>query len=219
MSNSIEPSDSLWVFRHSAFLFCSVREPRGRRVRHLNAQGCKERRRRPTDPELCCFRVYSGKKSQREYVVSYWPAGLWLSSQTVSEIADSSPYSNLVPYRGPCPPPPPAPLKEFPPPPPLHLLMVDCPLQRVPVGLRIAWDNSAVFLNLGVATPLGSPSDFRGVARLPTNFLKNDIRTEKCRPNSPTYSTDVGVLRGWGRAQITVRHFGSRGKKGWETLA
>ena len=44
------------------------------------------------------------------------------------------------------------------------------------------------------------------------------IRTEKCWPNSPTYSTDVGVLRGWGRAQITVRHFGSRGKKGWETL-
>ena len=40
------------------------------------------------------------------------------------------------------------------------------------------------------------------------------IRTEKCWPNSPTYSTDVGVLRGWGRAQITVRHFGSRGKKG-----
>ena len=40
------------------------------------------------------------------------------------------------------------------------------------------------------------------------------LRTEKCWPNSPTYSTDVGVLRGWGRAQITVRHFGSRGKKG-----
>ena len=100
-----------------------------------------------------------------------------------------------------------------------------------------------VFLNLG------SPSDFRGVAQLSTNFLKNDgifkyedfssrskyvvycfnenlvqfisslffmmflgigiIRTEKCWPNSPTYSTDVGVLRGWGRAQITVRHFGS----------
>ena len=40
------------------------------------------------------------------------------------------------------------------------------------------------------------------------------IRTEKCWPNTPTYSTDVGVLRGWGRAQITVRHFGSRGKKG-----
>ena len=40
------------------------------------------------------------------------------------------------------------------------------------------------------------------------------IRTEKCWPNSPTYSTDVGVLRGWGRAQITVRHFGSRGKTG-----
>ena len=72
----------------------------------------------------------------------------------------------------------------------------------------------SVFLNLGVATNLGSPSDFRGVARLSTNFLKNDIRTEKCWPNSPTYSTDVGVLRGWGRAQITVRHFGSRGKKG-----
>ena len=61
---------------------------------------------------------------------------------------------------------------------------------------------------------LGSPNDFRGVARLSTNLLKNDIRTEKCWPNSPTYSTDVGVLRGWGRAQITVRHFGSRGKKG-----
>ena len=42
---------------------------------------------------------------------------------------------------------------------------------------------------------LGSPSDFRGVARLSTNFLKNDIRTEKCWPNSPPYSTDVGVLR------------------------
>ena len=40
------------------------------------------------------------------------------------------------------------------------------------------------------------------------------IRTENCWPNTPTYSTDVGVLRGWGRAQITVRHFGSRGKKG-----
>ena len=35
------------------------------------------------------------------------------------------------------------------------------------------------------------------------------IPTEKCWPNSPTYHTDVGVLRGWGRAQTTVRHFGS----------
>ena len=70
------------------------------------------------------------------------------------------------------------------------------------------------FLNLGVATPLGSPSDFRGVARLSTNSGIGIIRTEKCWPNSPTYSTDVGVLRDSGRAQITVRHFGSRGKKG-----
>ena len=110
------------------------------------------------------------------------------------------------------------------------------------------------FSTSGSRPHLGSPSDFRGVARLSTNFLKNDgifkyedfssrskyvlycfnekvcpiyfvnilydisrywyYSTEKCWPNSPTYSTDVGVLRGWGRAQITVRHFGSRGKKG-----
>ena len=70
------------------------------------------------------------------------------------------------------------------------------------------------FSTSGSRPHLGSPSDFRGVARLSPNFLKNDIRTEKCWPNSPTYSTDVGVLRGWGRAQITVQHFGSQGKKG-----
>ena len=58
------------------------------------------------------------------------------------------------------------------------------------------------FSTSGSRPHLGSPSDFRGVARLSTNFLKNDIRTEKCWPNSPRYSTDVGVLRGWGRAQI-----------------
>ena len=111
--------------------------------------------------------------------------------------------------------------------------------------------------NTGVAY-----SDFRGVARLPTNFemfllLKNygifkyeDFSSpskyvlycfnEKVCPIyfviilydvsrywyytyreipaklTYTYSTDVGVLglRGWGHAQITVRHFGSRGKKG-----
>ena len=39
------------------------------------------------------------------------------------------------------------------------------------------------------------------------------IRTEKCWPNSPTYSTDVGVLRGWGRAQITVDILGREAKK------
>ena len=39
------------------------------------------------------------------------------------------------------------------------------------------------------------------------------IRTEKCWPNSPTYSTDVGVLRGWGRAQITVDILGRGAKK------
>ena len=39
------------------------------------------------------------------------------------------------------------------------------------------------------------------------------IRTEKCWPNSPTYSTDVGVLRGWGRAQITVVILGREAKK------
>ena len=39
------------------------------------------------------------------------------------------------------------------------------------------------------------------------------IRTEKCWPNSPTYSTDVGVLRGWGRAQITVIILGREAKK------
>ena len=70
------------------------------------------------------------------------------------------------------------------------------------------------FSTSGSRPHLGSPSDFRGVARLSANFLKNDIRTEKCWPNSPTYSTDVSVLRGWGGAQITVRHFGSRAKKG-----
>ena len=34
-------------------------------------------------------------------------------------------------------------------------------------------------------------------------------------PPAPPVATPlaVGVLRGWGRAQITVRHFGSRGKK------
>ena len=70
------------------------------------------------------------------------------------------------------------------------------------------------FSTSGSRPHLGSPSDFRGIARLSTNFLKNDIRSEKCWPNSPTYSTDVDVLRGWGRAQITVRHFGSQGEKG-----
>ena len=39
------------------------------------------------------------------------------------------------------------------------------------------------------------------------------IRTEKCWPHSPTYSTDVGVLRGWGRAQITVDILGREAKK------
>ena len=39
------------------------------------------------------------------------------------------------------------------------------------------------------------------------------IRTEKCWPNSPTYSTDVGVSRGWGRAQITVDILGREAKK------
>ena len=39
------------------------------------------------------------------------------------------------------------------------------------------------------------------------------IRTEKGWPNSPTYSTDVGVLRGWGRAQITVDILGREAKK------
>ena len=39
------------------------------------------------------------------------------------------------------------------------------------------------------------------------------IRTEKCWPNSPTYSTDVGVLRGWGRAQIAVDILGREAKK------
>ena len=39
------------------------------------------------------------------------------------------------------------------------------------------------------------------------------IRTEKCWPNSPTYSTYVGVLRGWGRAQITVDILGREAKK------
>ena len=39
------------------------------------------------------------------------------------------------------------------------------------------------------------------------------IRTEKCWPNSPTYSTDVGVLRGWGRAQIEVDILGREAKK------
>ena len=39
------------------------------------------------------------------------------------------------------------------------------------------------------------------------------IRTEKCWPNSPTYNTDVGVLRGWGRAQITVDILGREAKK------
>ena len=39
------------------------------------------------------------------------------------------------------------------------------------------------------------------------------IRIEKCWPNSPTYSTDVGVLRGWGRAQITVDILGREAKK------
>ena len=39
------------------------------------------------------------------------------------------------------------------------------------------------------------------------------ICTEKCWPNSPTYSTDVGVLRGWGRAQITVDILGREAKK------
>ena len=38
-------------------------------------------------------------------------------------------------------------------------------------------------------------------------------RTEKCWPNSPTYSTDVGVLRGWGCAQITVDILGREAKK------
>ena len=42
------------------------------------------------------------------------------------------------------------------------------------------------------------------------------IRTEKCWPNSPTYSTDVGVLRGWGRAQITVDILGREAKKATE---
>ena len=50
------------------------------------------------------------------------------------------------------------------------------------------------FSTSGSRPHLGSPSDFRGVVRLSTNFLKNDIRTEKCWPNSPTYSTDLGVL-------------------------
>ena len=71
------------------------------------------------------------------------------------------------------------------------------------------------FSTSGSRPHLGSPSDFRGVARLSTNFLKNDIRTEKCWPNSLHIAQIyVGVLRGWGRAQITVRYFGSRGKKG-----
>ena len=39
------------------------------------------------------------------------------------------------------------------------------------------------------------------------------ICTEKFWPNSPTYSTDVGVLRGWGRAQITVDILGREAKK------
>ena len=39
------------------------------------------------------------------------------------------------------------------------------------------------------------------------------ICTEKCWSNSPTYSTDVGVLRGWGRAQITVDILGREAKK------
>ena len=39
------------------------------------------------------------------------------------------------------------------------------------------------------------------------------IRTEICWPNSRTYSTDVGVLRGWGRAQITVDILGREAKK------
>ena len=68
------------------------------------------------------------------------------------------------------------------------------------------------FSTSGLRPHLGSPSDFRGVARL-SNCLKNDIRTEKCWPNSPPYSTDVGVLRGWGRAQITVDILGREAKK------
>ena len=39
------------------------------------------------------------------------------------------------------------------------------------------------------------------------------IRTEKCWPNSPTYSTDVGVLRGWGRAQIKSTFWVARQKR------
>ena len=39
------------------------------------------------------------------------------------------------------------------------------------------------------------------------------IRTEKCWPNSPTYSTDVGVLRGWGRAQIKSSFWVARQKR------
>ena len=83
-----------------------------------------------------------------------------------------------------------------------------------PLNDLYSHDLSQCFLTSGSRPHLGSPSDFHGVARQSTNLLKNDIRTEKCWPNSPTYSTDVGVLRGWGRAQITVRQFGSRGKKG-----
>ena len=73
-------------------------------------------------------------------------------------------------------------------------------------ALTIPYVHVQCFSTSGSRPHLGSPSDFRGVARLSTNFLKNDIglRTEKFLPNSPTYSTDVGVLRGWGRAQITV---------------
>ena len=105
------------------------------------------------------------------------------------------------------------------------------------------------FSTSGSRPHLGSPSDFRGVAQLSTNFefflgkmlvfsstrisvhgqnmystvLMNKfvqfisslffmmflgigiIRTEKCWPNSPTYSTDVGVLRGWVARQKRLR--------------
>ena len=69
------------------------------------------------------------------------------------------------------------------------------------------------FSTSGSRPHLGAPSDFRGVARLSTNFLKNDIRTEKCWPNSPTYSTDVGVLRGWVALRLQSDILGREAKK------
>ena len=70
------------------------------------------------------------------------------------------------------------------------------------------------FSTSGSRPHLGSPSDFRGVARLPTNFLKNYIRSEKCWPNSPTYSTDVGVLiRGWVALRLQSDILGREAKK------